>query len=338
MYTVPLRALRKIIDGAAKYGVSAQQLCEGLPLAPSLFDKPDILNADCRVPFGQMVSLYERAARLTGDDAFGLHVGKRTRHEMYDFYGYVLMNCPTLGVVLNRAVRYQSIWTDGAVFRLIVERSKARLIYEYVDVSTPLRRQDCEMTLSAVTTLIRRITDAEKWNPLEVHFRHERPKSVSEHRRLFRAPVFFSKPENELIIASSALDLPVTKADPHLFSVLDRYAQDLVSKLPPQNEFVDRVREVVHSTISSGEVGLRLVAKRMGISSRTIQRRLQQEGTSLHELLQQIRRELSFLYLRSPDVALSEVSYLLGFAEPSAFHHAFRKWTGKTPTQYRRGL
>ena len=330
--------MSKIIDAAAQSGVTPQQLCEDLPLAPSLLDKPDISNADCRVPFGQLVSLYERAAKLTGDEAFGLHVGERTRHKMFDLYGYVLMNSPTLGVALNRAVRYQSIWTDGAVFRLTVERSKARFIYEYVDVLTPLRRQDCEMTLAATTTLIRLITDTEKWNPLEVHFQHGRPPDVSEHHRLFRAPVFFSKPQNELIIALSTLDLPVTKADSGLFSVLDRYAQDLVSKLPPQNELVDRVREVVHSTISSGEVSLELIAKRMGMSSRTVQRKLQQEGTSLHELLQQIRRELSLLYLRNPNVALSEVSYLLGFAEPSAFHHAFRKWTGKTPIQYRKGL
>jgi AraC-like DNA-binding protein len=325
------------MDAASKYGVVARQLCEGFSVDLSLLDKTDISTVDCRVPFGQLISLYERAAKLTGDDAFGLHVGERTRHKMFDLFGYVLMNCPTLGVALNRAVRYKAMWSNGAVFRLTMGRSQVHFIYEYMDVSAPIRRQECEMTLAATTMLCRSMTQ-ERWNPVEVYFQHAYPKDISEHLRIFRAPVFFSKPTNELVIDRSTLGLPISKADPGLFTVLDCYAGQLVSKLPSCSEFVDHAREVITSTISSGQVSLESTARRLGVSCRTLQRRLQQEGTSVDELIQQIRRELSLLYLRDPNVALSEVAYLLGFAGVSAFHNAFRKWTGKTPTQYRREL
>ena len=299
------------------------------------FDPAALEDPDSRVPFAQIVALYEQAARLTGDRAFGLHVGARVTPTMFDVVGYLSANSATLGEAYQRLARFHAIWTDGASFSLEDDGRAARVSYEYADDIAGARRHDSEMTLAAVVAFMRRVTETD-WSPRSVSFQHAEPPDTSEHARLFRAPLHFSRPRNEIAFDAALLRLPLAAADASLCAVLDRHAEELLARLPPRGGAVARVRELVAERTASGEPSLARVARELGLSPRTLQRKLGEEGATWKGLLDEVRRAGAERHLRAREMAICEVSYLLGFSEPSAFHRAFRRWTGSTPAEFRR--
>jgi AraC-like DNA-binding protein len=170
----------------------------------------------------------------------------------------------------------------------------------------------------------------------EVRFQHAAPKDTSEHERIFRAPVQFERGDSELVFESALLRLPLVEADPTLCAMLDRHAEELLTKLPRRGGLIDDVRALLRQSLNGGDPGLEAISQQLGLSPRTLQRKLKDERTSHQDLLDEMRRDLSVRYLQEPEMAICEVAYLLGFSEPSAFHRAFRRWMGTTPRAYRR--
>jgi AraC-like DNA-binding protein len=330
IHTITVKAVGKVVDAAGSYGVRPEELYRAVGLDPAL-----LADADNRIPYAQLVSLYEAAARLTNDDAFGLHLSEHTSEKVFDLLGYVLMSSPTLGEALHRIVRYHPIWNDGAEYVLDIEDEVARLCYRYLGLNGEACRHDCEMTL-AITVRFGRLATGVDWTPREVSFQHHQPADISEHVRIFRSPLHFSSAVNEVVFDRSLLNLPMVEADPALCAVLDRHAAELLAKSPSRGGFVDEVRALLFEAMQGGDATLEAVSRQLGTSPRTLQRKLREEGASHQDLLDEIRRDLSKRYLREPQMAICEVAYLLGFSEPSAFHRAFRRWTGITPKAYRR--
>ena len=327
--TIQASAVRKIINFAARYDVSAESLYQAVKLDPAVLDNPDE-----RIPFAQLVSLYEQAALLTGDQAFGMHLGESIDPRVFDVLGYAAINSATVGEAFARVARYHSIWTDGAQLDLETANSTASVIYRYVDPHLGECRQDTEMTLTAFAALGRLITTTE-WAPLEVRFAHVAPRDATEHARVFRSAARFHAGVNELVLDRATLALPIAKADPGLCAVLDRHAAELLARYPRQDLLVDQVRTLLRKELLGGDPALERIAAQLGMSARTLQRRLREQRTSHHELLDQMRKDLAIRYLNEPAMALCEMAYLLGFSERSAFHRAFKRWTGTTPSQFR---
>jgi AraC-like DNA-binding protein len=327
--TIQARAASKIIRAAAEAGVKSEELLRAARLDPVVLEDPEN-----RVPYSQHVALYELGARLTGDDYFGLHVAERADPGMFDILGYLGMVSMTFGEALKRLVRYYRIWSDGAVHDLVVEGQRARLIYTITDASIHECRHECEASLAIPVMLCRRAGGID-WRLEEVRFRHTPPADIAEHKRIFRAPVRFNCPVNELVFTRSYLDLTLIRGDSGLISVLDRQAEDLLARLPKPECFIDKVRRLLKEA-PKVDPGLSELARQLGTTERTLQRKLKEEGASYQSLVREVRCALSEQYLRKPEVAISEIAYLLGFSETSAFHRAFRRWTGITPKEYRR--
>jgi AraC-like DNA-binding protein len=330
--TISVKAVGKLAAAVAASGVAPRELYAAVSLDPAVLEDPDN-----RIPYAQFVEMYEQAARLTRDEAFGLHLSERVSPKVFDVLSYVLLNSATLGEAIRRVVRYHPIWNDGAEYALEIEGATARLRYNYLGVDGARSRHDCEMTL-AVTLRAGRLSTGVDWTPAEVSFQHAEPSDTSEHRRIFRCPLRFSRPFNELIFDSAILDLPVVEADPSLCELLERHAEELLARFPRRGGVVEEVRRVLFEALRGGDPGLDAVARRLGFGARTLQRKLKEERTSHQELLEEMRRDLSERYLREPRMAICEVAYLLGFSEPSAFHRAFRRWTGTTPARFRQTL
>ena len=117
--------------------------------------------------------------------------------------------------------------------------------------------------------------------------------------------------------------------------MLDRHAEELLAKYPPRDSLIDQVRNVIADEFRGGEPSLERIADHLGLTPRTLQRKLQELGTSYNDVLDQMRRQLAERYLREPQMAICEVAYLLGFSESSSFHRAFKRWTGVTPKEFR---
>jgi hypothetical protein len=187
--------------------------------------------------------------------------------------GYSGINSPTFGEAIDRVVRYHSIWNDGAVFSLAKTNSNTRLAYRYVDHTIGDCRQDSEMTLAAVVALGHEVTNSQ-WSPVEVLFQHTSPHATEEHARVFGAPVRFGSRTNELVFDSATLALPIVRADPGLCTLLDRHAEELLLRYPRQDSLIDRVRSLIRNELPGGDPSLERVAKEIGTSARTLQRRL----------------------------------------------------------------
>jgi AraC-like DNA-binding protein len=188
--------------------------------------------------------------------------------------------------------------------------------------------------LSTMLHIGRQLTGI-RWKPSAVCFEHAQPASVVAHKRIFQAPVYFKCERTELIFATRLLTLSLPKADSNLVSLLQRNAEALLDPEPGRDAITDQVRRVINEISAPGALQLRAVARKLGLSARTLQRRLNEEGSSFDELVRETRSTRAKNYLRRNELAICEIAYLLGFSQPSAFHRAFHRWTGMTPRTFR---
>ena len=171
-------------------------------------------------------------------------------------------------------------------------------------------------------------------------FRHAAPSSPvarSELRRVLGVEPAFLQPLNFLEVDAALVDRPNPTSDPRLSRVIERHAEALLEARPlPVASASERVRSLLARAIGEGEITLAAIAAKSKMSERSLQRRLADEGVTFDALLDEVRRDLALRYLADPKIAVAEVAYLLGYSEPSPFHRAFKRWTGKTPTEARK--
>lgn len=329
--TIDARAAAKVFDAAARAGVRPEALS-----AAAGIDLATLCIPDAQMPFNSLIALYEQAAELTGDRAFGLRLGQESDHTKYDLLGYVVANSDTYDEALRHLVRYVQVWTNAVEFSLTTDGTEARLAYLYRAgaVAAELRRQESEHMISTMLHVGRRITGV-RWKPTAVCFEHAKPTAVGAHKRIFQAPVHFGSARTELVFDARLLALPIPQADPALAELLRRNAQALLGPSHDGNTMADAVRRAISETSGPGELTLVAIARKLGSGARTLQRRLHEEGCSFRELVHETRSTLAQNYLRKHDLAICEIAYLLGFSQPSAFHRAFHRWTGMTPRTFR---
>ena len=166
-----------------------------------------------------------------------------------------------------------------------------------------------------------------------MRYTHRSPES-ERHRAFFDAPVVFGARRTEMIFDEDVLDLPLATADANLAAILVPTAEEKRARRSKAPPFTEQVSRALRAALSNDDAQLDAVAKRMGMTGRSLQRRLKDEDTSFQELRESTRRALANHYL-GEDLALSEIAFLLGFSEPSAFFRAFKRWTGKTPLEAR---
>lgn len=171
--------------------------------------------------------------------------------------------------------------------------------------------------------------------PLEVRFPHCAPADISEHQQLFGCKIQFGWERTELVFALELLDTPLVKADPALQAILEAQVVAVIEKLPKGEATTDAVRRHLASELGKGQPTLEQIALRLHMSSRTLRRYLDEEGTSFRQILSEVRRELASRHSSEGRLAIGEIAFLLGFSEPSAFHRAFKQWTGHAPLTYR---
>jgi len=292
-------------------------------------------DVDARLPASVDVALWAEAPRLSGDDCFGLHAAERVRPGAFDVLGYTLRLSPTVGGAFQRLVRYHRLLHDQSEMRLRVHGREARLSFQLFPEGTP--RQQAEFSLAVFLLFVRQAT-GEDVIPRVAEFSHVEPADVSEHRRIFRAPLRFRRPRPVLVLPRPALDLPLLQADLGLLALLEKQVGALMMRLPPGEGLLDRVRRVVAEQLCGGDPTVERVAREMGTSPRTLHRRMQEAGTSFRMVVDGLRQDLARRYLGDQHLAIAEAAYLLGFSEASAFHRSFKRWTGQTPSEYRRTL
>jgi len=220
---------------------------------------------------------------------------------------------------LNDAPYALEIREDEDPVRVIFHGTRDSLIFEFgVSLVVLHLREETENRLSAVC----------------VSFTH-RPDDVVEMQRVLGCPVRDGESWNGFAVSRDAWLLPMRRHDPVLRGVLERHAEEVIARLPAGDDVTIEIRRAIMSRIPQGETGIQSVARSLATSTRSLQRRLSEAGTSYQELLDSTRREAATRYLQDRRLSIGEVAYLLGYSEPPAFHRAFKRWNGISPQEFR---
>jgi AraC-like DNA-binding protein len=329
LITVSVRSIRPVLAELDRLGLDAASVLSAVGA-----DGGVLADADARLPHSLMLGIWNEAVRRSGDDAFGMHVAEQIRPGAFDVLDYAIRSSATLGEGFERLVRYHRILHDAAAVELRVEGDRARLLHALPAEAGPLPRHPAEFILAGWLVVARQATGLD-FAPLEVTFRHAAPERLTEHRRVFRAPIRFAQAANGLWIERKLLAAPLVQSDAGLCATLERYVRELLLRVPAATSLAHRVRHLVAEGLPT-VAGAEAVARKLGRSRRTLNRQLAGEGVSFQSLVDDLRRELALRYLGEPRMAVAEVGFLLGFSEASAFHRAFKRWTGTTPAEHRR--
>ncbi|HXK08670.1 MAG TPA: AraC family transcriptional regulator [Vicinamibacteria bacterium] len=298
------------------------------------FGSVDLDHPERRLPEGPCREVWRLAAEATGDEAIGIHVAEARTPGAFDVLEYAFRASPTLGDALGQVVRYARVMHDRMTLRLAPEGAGVRLTGR-VPEDHPANRYRTEFFLATWLRLARDTCDA-GIAPLDASFAHPAPARPDEHRRFFACPVLFEQPVVGLRIARADLGRPMHGADPALAALLGRQLDKVLVSLPADPSVSSRARLLVKDDLPSGRVSVERVAGQLAMSVRTLSRRLADERSSFRHLVESVRRELALAHLRDERMELAEIAFLLGYSESSAFHRSFKRWTGRTPLEFRR--
>ncbi len=321
---------RAMIDACARLGLDTTAI-----LAAAGLDRTAIEDPETRIPVEQMQALWRAAYTVSNDPNLALHAIEVVPFGAYRVIDFLAASAPTIGEGIAKVADYFPLVNSAVRLRYDVGDEAVHVTLEAPSRPSLITRPYAEYTLAAIL-LRTRVATNQRFQLQQVVFGHPRPADVREHERIFECPLVFDGDACRMVVARAVWDTPRTGGDPALFSVLDRHARMLLDQLPPASETVDRVRRAIEAELTGGQPRLESVARRLAMSPRTLQRRLSDEGVVFNDLLDEMRLRAAKAYLAQRDIAAAEVAYLLGFAEQSSFNHAFKRWTGQTPTEYRR--
>ncbi len=297
----------------------------------------ELANPDSWIAFRTFAESLEMVATESREPGFGIVLTETVAWRDIGTLGYVIFNSPTVGTALGNACRYFALQQTAARPSLEVTDGAARLAYHLEVPGLTSHAQHSQTVLTAAVRICREGMGDPGWTPLEVHFKHSRPESTAEARRFFGCTLRFDQPEDAVVIAPAHLRAPMRSADPELLPIMLRHADERLAAVPKGQDFAAHVTSIVMSLMRTGDATIEQVAMRLGSSPRTIQRRLQDRGLSFHDVVANARLEVSCRYLKDPSLTMTDVAFLLGYSDLSAFSRAFRRWTGVSATEYRRG-
>ena len=298
------------------------------------FDLGYFTDPDLPIQYAAGSRLLHHCATVTGCAHLGLLLAERAGAEVMGLPGLLLMSASTLGTGLRGLVQTMELHDRGAVLTLEVERGVAVLGYAIVaDVAWVDPLHDLAMTVGCN---LMRGCFGDSWSPNEVLLPRQQPADKLPWRQFFRAPVRFGAGRCAISFPAQWLELSLPAANPTLHRYLQQEAERLQSL--PGKGLVDEVHRMVRATIANPPCTATRVAALLGLHERTLHRRLQADGTNFRQVRDEVLYSRSRQMLASTSMRLAEVASALGYAEASAFIHAFTRWSGHTPDQWRRAL
>jgi AraC-like DNA-binding protein len=323
--------LQPLLETAAARGVDARALAQAAGLAIALEPLPESLSAR------DYIALLAAGAELAGDPHFGLHVGERVRLGTYSVYGLILLACANFAQALEQTQRYEQLAHDLGRSRLEVDAASAVACYTWTSHFPDASRHLAESVFAGIRTFGSWLA-GRPLAPLRLAFAHASDADAAEYQRVLGMLPEFDARTHLACFDAALLAMPVPNADAGMYPVLQQHAERLLHERETERErhgIVAQVRACVIRNLANDRVRLAGIADELGLSPRTLQRKLSDAGASFQQVLDAARFALAQDYLRQRGLSLADIAFLLGYQEQSAFTHAFREWSGMNPGAWR---
>ncbi|MFQ5935038.1 MAG: AraC family transcriptional regulator [Acidiferrobacterales bacterium] len=328
MYTSLASTALLIWKALESYGCDAEVLFKQAGLEPNKMRDPN-----ARYPDAAFLKLYKRAIEATKDASFGLTVARFWHPTSFHALGYAWLASDSLCDALERATRYSKILNDKEQILLEETDDAFRVVFHNPDPDHPTADEDYDAAF-AVTVDLCRTSYGKEFNPLRVAMTRDAPTDRGAFASVFRAPIKYSAQQNILFLGKQELNAQLPTANAELARANDRIVADYLARFE-RGSIKRQVEAKLLEQLSSGHATQESIAKALNVSTRSLQRKLKQEGTTYKQLLEQTRRELAAQYVKQSQLSINEITFLLGFSEPANFSRAFKRWTGLSPSEYR---
>lgn len=316
-----------MINQALSEGLSRDDLSD----IPTSIDSMDQLQA---VPADHFFELHEILDHLIGP-GFSVRVGKAMEMDDYGVLGLSWKTCSTAGEIFERSERYFLMLSNTYVFK-VEEEGDVSHIYLNREAHRRGVELSNEATFAATVVVMRAMTE-KKLSPINVCFKHSEPRDLTGYEEVFECPIHFNVQANILSYKTTDFNTRTAKADASINQfLLERVEEETKGIEIGANRVAADVTQLIQEALPSGIPSIAQVGEHMGMSNRTLTRRLSETGVSFRDLIQQTQEDLAKDLLKDPSRGVAEIAFQTGFSEQSAFNRAFKRWTGLSPLDYRK--
>lgn len=324
-----MSVIRDIVYGASQYGSAVKDICSAADIP---FD--DLNKQELKASFTQGHLVWQEAVKQTGDELLGLHIGANTTTSIVGLVGHLMQSSGTLAQAFENLSQYTAIITDMFSYKAVADSDTFCLYLKpsaYWQEHFPqTARQATDQAIAGAINVCRLLT-GRNLIANKVELTIPKPENSSEYIRVLNTEVIFNKSHNRVVFDASVAELPILSYNEDLLTLFKKLSEEALQKADNQPTFTNSLKKTITGQFYNRIPQLEEVAAYMNITSRTLQRRLQQEGTSFQKISDEFKQELAVRLLSLNKYTVNETAYMLGYTEPSVFRRAFKRWTGKTP-------
>lgn len=321
--------LKTIIDVAEVKGASVKSM-----LAMVDLNGRDSDISETRYPTEKVMTLMDNIVSQTGDQAFGLHVGQNIKPGSLNSLGYALMSSKNLHEALKIQKAFGGVISDSAELKVNIGGKFIRVSYTVIEDNENLARLINDLFMSTIWNYANWITRTDG-RLSGLTFTHSSPPYKELYEDIFGIMPEFGASECSFIFDKKYLEDPLYQADKNLNSLMRERTESLLHKTKSSATLYAAVAHQVRKLMPCQKATLILVASALNMSERSLSRKLKEEGYSFKSVLVSVRESLALEYLNDPTMSVNEIANKLGYRDYSAFSHAFRCWTGQSPSEYR---
>jgi len=289
-------------------------------------------NPEHPTPYLAFLTALRLASQATATPHFGLLLSRKQRFSMLGAVGFAMREAPNILAAIENLNRFLPVHNQAARTALAVDGDFARWTFDVILRDAPALDQQFDLVVGIGLSLLQHLA-GQGWVPSSVHLKRAEPVDTRPYRQLFQCPISFNADFTGLVFHRKVLSQPVVNADQQLFRILHQYLTQLEARAP--SDFGSLVRETVALSLQDGDSSIESVAARLGLSERTLQRRLHAAGLNYKDILVDVRRSVAQQYLRDTGVSLTRIATILGYSDLAAFSRSFHREFGVSPRNWR---
>lgn len=315
---------------ADRAGVASDEFLRAHNISPTIRN-----DADASVSIPDIHNFFRDVTRDTGDEDFFWKNVLAADPEEFGYYGHLAIHAPTLGDAYRAVARNIDHLVPQSIVEIAENDGLVSVCYSLRDDGTGVCREESD-AIAALAIAIGRRAHGPGWCPARVFLEHAAPASLGAYRGQCASDFVFNAPGSGIAVERADLLAAMPGADIYVQRAIESYVEEVISKSVDYSLLALNVRRTLTPLLPDGVPPVAEVANRLGMSARTLQRRLNGTGTSYSDVLEALRQDLAERMLSNRSLSISEIAYLLGYAELSSFDRAYRSWTGRTPADVRR--